>query len=619
MARKRVLKSAIENKSKKYLIEKDINYVEEYVKNIDKEKVFVNKEIKIIYKKLLNDIQKYKNNSSGKYFYDNKEALNFINFCQNECVVKGGKRGQMVRLMLFQKALGSALFGFRKINTNGDSVRKFEVVAYIIGRKNGKTYFSAMVILYLILSEGLLETCRGIFSAGNDLKQSKAIWDDVLYIINNNPKLKSKFKLTLSQNKLTYIRNDDTFQPVASNSTQTLDGLRANIVVFDEVHEFKQKKNGGILNLLKKAMSTAKIPLVFICSTFGYTRDSVFDSEMLTWKYLIRTIEEGKELRESQERILPIIYKLDHEKELYPLEGDTFIDKYKNWQKPNPSIDFIDIKSEKIGMKQLEYLINTFEDIASRGDITEFRDMIVKDFNIIQGTKEAFLSFTEVENLETFNLEEIQKSENPFKYGFAGFDLSRIGDLTALCILLKRKGDPKLYLVPFFYIPKKSYLDKVKNTEFPYDKWYDKGYLEFAGEDIIDTTKIVEAIREFEKKYKIMIVETVYDRWSASEVIIKLQEYYGKKNTRALAMDKKTQTEPLERLMFLLKSKDLVYNNNELLKFCFLNTQLEYSKDGKFFQAVKSCTEEKIDGTIAAICCIDSYLKNKEKYYNLIF
>lgn len=85
-----------------------MNYITEYVKQIEAGKIITSQRVYKQYKKLAEEIA-----NPGQYIFDEKKANRPIEFMERWCKhSKGEWAGQPVRLLLFQKAYINALFGF---------------------------------------------------------------------------------------------------------------------------------------------------------------------------------------------------------------------------------------------------------------------------------------------------------------------------------------------------------------------------------------------------------------------------------------------------------------------------------------------------------------------------
>ena len=170
---------------------------------------------------------------------------------------------------------------------------------------------------------------------------------------------------------------------------------------------------------LNKVQSTKSEPLIFIITTEGNTVGGFLDNKL---DYVRRMIK--GEIQD--ERVLPWLYTQDSVDEIYQ-------DK-RTWQKSNPSIGSIKTYS------YLEDLMN-----KSKHDLGTRVTMLSKDFNIKQLEQGSWLTFDDLNNDETFSIEDLKDS-----YAIGGVDLSSTTDLTA-AVLLLMKGDKKICYYSVFY------------------------------------------------------------------------------------------------------------------------------------------------------------------------
>ena len=126
----------------------DYNPVLEYWDAIESGKEIVSHKIYVMYKYLAHLI-----NHPGEYFYSAKRANHILEFAENYCKLsKGAGAGKPVRLELWEKAMLAAVFGIIDINGN----RLCREALLIVGKKDGKSLLSSIVVLYLVLVDGSL-------------------------------------------------------------------------------------------------------------------------------------------------------------------------------------------------------------------------------------------------------------------------------------------------------------------------------------------------------------------------------------------------------------------------------------------------------------------------------
>ena len=95
--------------------------------------------------------------------------------------------------------------------------------------------------------------------------------------------------------------------------------------------------------------------------------------------------------------------------------------------------------------------------------------MLVKDFNIKQNNAESWLALDEVENLETFDLEEFRNS-----FYIGGVDLSKVNDLTAAALLFMKPNSNKKYVYMKYFLPANK-IQNSKDSGAEYKDWFKDG------------------------------------------------------------------------------------------------------------------------------------------------
>ena len=124
-----------------------MNYIKEYVEQIDKGSIVVGNKVKKIYKRLL----KESDDKSLPFYFDEEKGNRPIEFIETFCKQAEGEIGKPIKLELFQKAYIQALFGFVYRDTG---LRRFNETMFLVGRKNGKTTMLSAIALYMMIADG---------------------------------------------------------------------------------------------------------------------------------------------------------------------------------------------------------------------------------------------------------------------------------------------------------------------------------------------------------------------------------------------------------------------------------------------------------------------------------
>ena len=124
-----------------------MNYIKEYINEIEKGNIIAGRKIIKIYKRLLEESK----NESLPFYFDEEIGERPITFIETFCKQSEGEIGKPIKLELFQKAYIQALFGFVYRDTG---YRRFNETMFLVGRKNGKTTMLSAIALYMMIADG---------------------------------------------------------------------------------------------------------------------------------------------------------------------------------------------------------------------------------------------------------------------------------------------------------------------------------------------------------------------------------------------------------------------------------------------------------------------------------
>ena len=361
------------------------NPIIEYFEQITKKEVIVSLKIFKVYKELCRMLQ----DPLSEWEYSAKRANHALEFIENYCRHSKGKAGRKPFILeLWQKAAIAAIFGIiHKI----DGTRKFQEVLLIVGRKNGKSTLAAAIGLYLMLADG--EAGPEVYACATKKDQAKIIWLEAKRMVRKSPSLLKRVKPLVGE--LVGDFNDSSFKPLGSDS-DTLDGLNVYGALLDEIHAWKTM---ALYDVIVDGTSSRDEPLIFITSTAGTIRESVFDQKYDEAVQVINGY--GTETEFQNERLLPLIYELDSRDEWT---------KPECWPKANPGLGTI---------KNLQYLRQKVEKARANPDLV--KNLLCKEFNIRETSTEAWLSFEVINNTETFEVKDLKprvwnRRRRPFEH-----------------------------------------------------------------------------------------------------------------------------------------------------------------------------------------------------------
>lgn len=553
-----------------------MNCIEEYYAAILSGDVVVSNKVRKTYRHLAAEC----NNQESTYYFDAAEAQYVIDFIEKFCCHSKGKwAGQQIQLELWQKALVSALFGFRDKETKK---RKYRELVLMIGRKNGKSLLASALGVYLLIADG--EGGPEIYSVATKKDQAKIIWNETVRMIKRSPVLNRRAKCLVSRIVTQY--NNGVFEPLGSDSMR-LDGLNVHAALIDELHAIKDR---NLYDVVVDGMSAREQPLSVITSTAGTVRDNIFDLKYDECRRIIDGYDDPEGYHD--ETILPVIYELDDRAEWM---------KPECWKKANPGLGTI---------KSRETLANKVRRAKSNPMLV--KNLLTKDFDIRETASQTFFTFEELNNEATFDVKELKP-----RYGIGGADLSQTTDLTCATVLFQVQGDPIIYVKQMYWIPEELFEQRIREDNVPYDIWHQQGYINLSPGNKIDYRLLVQWFQKVQREDDIYIYKLGYDRWSATYFVQDMEEKFGKPIMDPVAQGVQTLSAPMKSLKADLAAKKINYGNNPVLKWCMANTSVFEDRNGNI-QPCKTSGRSRIDGFASLLDAYVTLQRYARDYENII-
>ena len=552
------------------------NPILEYWEKIQTKEVIVSNKVYRTYRKVVHDIQ-----FPGEYFYSSKRANHILEFAENYCRHSKGKfGGKPVRLELWEKAHLATVFGFVDIEGN----RKYRESLLIVGKKNGKSLLASVVGLYMLTADG--EMGPEVYAVATKKDQSKIIWLESKRMVRKSPALTKRVRSLVAELDTDF--NDGVFKPLASDS-DTLDGLNIHCVLMDEIHQWKQGK--ALYDIMADGVSAREQPLVYITSTAGTIREDIYDQKYDEAEMVINGYDDPEGYKD--EHFISFIYEIDNRKE--------WTDE-KCWEKANPGLGTI---------KNRQTLKDKVE--KAKKNPLLVKNLLCKEFNIRETSSEAWLTFEQANNTETFNIKDLKP-----RYGVGGVDLSSTTDLTAAKALFKVPGDERIYVLSMYWMPEDLVEKRIAEDKIPYDIWIEKGYVRTCKGNKISYKDVKKWFVEVQEEKDIYLNMIGYDSWSAAYFIEDMQDYFGQSTMIPVIQGKKTLSQPMKSIGADLENNLIVYNNNPVDKWCLCNTAVDIDKNDNIQPIKTSKPRRRIDGTAALLDAYVVLQNNLNEYMSLI-
>ncbi len=551
------------------------NYILEYWSKIESGEILACKRLKQQYQKLVDELE----NPRDPWVFDLERANRPIEFIETFCRQSKGKWiGQPIRLELFQKAKIQAIFGFVHKETR---LRRCREVLTLEGRKNGKSTEMAALGLYMLVGDG--EGGAEIYPIATKRDQARIVFDEAHRMVSQSPALRKYIKKRKSD--LYFPVTFSKFEPLASES-HSLDGLNSHFVIIDELHAIRDR---NLYDVMKQSMSARTQALLAQITTAGFVRECIYDDQ---YDYACRVLDGIIE----DERFLAFIYELDDRSEWTD---------FRMWEKANPGLG----------------TIKNYDDLAAnveraKNDPNFAPTVLTKDFNIRETVAGAWLTFEEVNNEEPFDMESLRGS-----YGIGGVDLGATTDLTAACVLVRKPGSEKTYVLVQGFMPGDTIEQRSVEDKVPYDKWAERGLITLCPGNKVDYRYVTDWFVKLRDEYGIIAYWCGYDRWNSPAWIEDMENrlgYTNKDNLIPVAMGARTLSAPMKEFRGDLADRLIIYDNNPLLKWALTNVAVEIDKNENIRPVKGKNRRQRIDPAVALFIAYTTLLNNLEDYMSLI-
>ncbi|WP_291352743.1 terminase TerL endonuclease subunit [Desulfosporosinus sp.] len=368
-----------------------------------------------------------------------------------------------------------------------------------------------------------------------------------------------------------------------SAKTGAKEGRNIGIGSVDEVHEMKD--NSSVMPI-RQALSTQDEPLYFELTTEGMVNEGYLDERLKEARQVL-----AGEL--ERPRWLIWLYTQDSESEVW--QDET------TWVKSNPGVGTI---------KKWSFLRKMIEEAQTSQKMRVF--VLSKDFNIKQNNASAWLTPEDINNPETFDMEEFR---NCFAIG--AVDLSKTGDLSSARALLMKPGSSKKYMLQQYFIPQTKLEGLSEKERKRYELWVRERRLVVSDGNENDFRHVTAWFVKLHKEFGIRFFKIGYDKWSAI-YWVKEMESYGF-DCQRVAQDWGSMSEPMSLVETDLKSKLINYNNDPIDKMCLENTAMNINSKAEIMpMKVQGKEDNKIDGAVTMIIAYRIYIDNRTDFLELV-
>lgn len=501
------------------------------------------------------------------YYFDEKKVFDVIRFFEILRHVKGEWAGCNFELQPWERFVLGYIMGWIR----QDGTRLVRTAYVEVPRKNGKTTLSAGLALYLTLCDG--EEGAEVYCAATKRDQARLLFDTAKQMLLRVPVLKKRVRIF--QSNISYEPTFSKFEPLGAD-VDTLDGLNIHGLIIDELHAHKDR---GLWDVLTSATGARRQPLVFAITTAGLggTPSICRQEHDYSEQVLRRVIEDDSRFA--------FISTTD--------DGDDWTDP-EVWRKVNPNYG-ISVKEDFLREECAKALANPAEQ-------NKFRRYYLNEW-VQQETRYIDLRAWDA------SAGIVRPERLVGKLAYGGLDLASRIDLASFVLLFPpQDGDNNWYVLPYFWVPEASIVERARRDRVPYDAWVRQGFIRSTPGEVIDYQAVRADILRICEKYRIYRIG--YDPWNATEFAQRLEDAgYEMLEVRP---GFRSMTEPTKELLRLVLERKLRHGGHPVLRWMADNLVVKNDPAGNV-KPDKGKSREKIDGIVALITALAVALRFTEQ------
>lgn len=420
--------------------------------------------------------------------FDEARAAHAVEWIQATCCLyEGDAAGQLMQLQDWQLDVTQRLFGWVQFSEDwGREVRRFRRACIYVPKKNGKSPSLAAWGLYLLCADG--EQGQKVYSVAKDGKQAMISHNHAIEMVKRSPDLDRDCTINKGTGQITYHPTSSVYKVVAGDNQRSQEGLNGSIMV-DETHVV----DGRLMSILRGAGISRSEPLHVEVSTAGNNPDG-YGKRRYDYAKLIE--KDG-----SDTTTLTAIYEAPPELSHADLDADPA----KYGKLANPTWGRI--------VKPQEYLA---EYNAARTSLADLADFMMYRLNVWQASASPWLRESDWAKCRR----EFAEADLAGRECWAGLDLSKTRDMTAL-VLVFRGDEPETFrLLPYFWLPEET--AQKYNHLAPFKAWGAAGLIELTPGGVLDYGFVRARFRQIAKQFNVR--ELAYDKTYAEETTQALEQ-----------------------------------------------------------------------------------------------
>lgn len=497
--------------------------------------------------------------SKTEHWFDKEAAADACAFFAELRHVRGDRAGERFVLEEWQRQVISDLFGWKRQN----KTRQYREAYIEVPRKNGKSFWSAGIALYLLLCDG--EQGANIYGAASTREQAALVFDDACAIVRACPVLSRACRIYNSPKRIVVESTNSKYFPLAAESGAA-HGLNAHGIIFDELHV---QPTRDLWDTLQTSRGARRQPLTIAITTAGHDRSSIcWEKHEYAAAVLNGDIVDPT--------FYPVIYAADPE--------DDWTDE-STWRKANPNYG-VSI--------QPDFLIEECEKAKhSAAYENSFRRLYLN-----QWTQQE-VRWLKVEEWDR-GKEAIDWSDFHGELCYGGLDLSSTRDVTAF-VLVFRRGDD-YYVRPKLWIPEECNSPRTESDQRMLRNWATAGYVSETPGNEIEYAEIAAWIMQECERFD--VAKIGFDPWHAPAFVQRMNELgFPPEKWTKFGQSVGNFAGPCRELERLMGGSALKHDGNPVMRWMIGNVAAKVDASGNV-RPDKAKSADKIDGVVAMLMAL---------------
>ena len=480
-----------------------------------------------------------------------------IQWIESNLKVPEGKLvGQPVRLSPAQKHWVEVIYG--------SPTRTF---ICSLPRKNGKTSFSAMILLLHLVGPEAVANGQ-LYSCAQSRDQASVLFSLAAKMVRFSAEL-SEYVGIRDTAKQLYCKELGTLYRALSADASTAMGLSPSLVVHDEIGQVRGPRS-ELYEAMETASAAQEQPLSILISTQAATDGDLFS-------LLIDDAMSG-----ADPRIKCVLYEVPRDADVFDM--DVVAKAQPNW-----------------------HLMNHGEVQKTAADAKRMPSMEASYRNLICNQRIEMHSPFISRSVWEQNAGECDPAVFDHEPTWVGIDLSARNDLTAMILVAFSGGS--WHVEAHFWTPDDSLRERSKRDRAPYDVWAGQGYIHAVPGVSIDYEFVARDIAE--RLSSVNVASVAFDRWRFDLLVKELSAIGVELPLLPFGQGFRDMAPAIDILETALLNQQVLHSGHPVLTMCMANARIEMDAAGNR-KLSKTKATGRIDGAVALTMAMGAAGKAQE-------